>query len=307
MAVITYKDFWNHQARSEDSAITAVDGSHGEDIVQLTGRWSAEQVRSALDIGEEDTVLELGCGIGRIGRELAPYCCNWIGVDISENMIHHAGSRMHHLDNVCFHRLIRSDLAMLQDSSIDKAYSIAVFCHMDKEDLYLYMQELNRVIKPGGIIFVETWNLAHPIGWRRWTYEARVWARANQQQRKHVARNQFCTPQEFELYINHAGFQTLAVFDQSQSVQIMGGKQLNSSDLDSEKSRVETNRHKIGYSKLYAELFAQSVDVLFKTMPPAEMLEFIDSLGDVPEAGLFRPYLLSLWRNYQSSWGKPPE
>lgn len=306
MEITTYKDFWNRQASSAESAISAVDGSQSEEVVQHTGRWSAAQVQAALDIGPGDQVLELGCGIGRIGRELAPNCRHWTGVDISENMIHHAGERLAHLENVSFHRLERSNLEMLEDNSIDKAYSIAVFCHMDKEDLYLYMQELNRVVRPGGIIFVETWNLAHPVGWRRWAYEPLVWSRANQGQRKDVARNQFCTAEEFELYVSYAGFEPLANFNKSQSVQIVAGKDLTSEQRADWLAHIEKNRDEIGYSPLYAELFAQSVDVLFGKMPPAEMLAYIDDLGDVSEARLFRPYLLSLWQKNAEIWGPVP-
>jgi len=306
MEITTYKDFWNRQASSAESAISAVDGSQSEEVVQHTGRWSAAQVQAALDIGPGDQVLELGCGIGRIGRELAPNCRHWTGVDISENMIHHAGERLAHLENVSFHRLERSNLEMLGDNSIDKAYSIAVFCHMDKEDLYLYMQELNRVVRPGGIIFVETWNLAHPVGWRRWAYEPLVWSRANQGQRKDVARNQFCTAEEFELYVSYAGFEPLANFNKSQSVQIVAGKDLTSEQRADWLAHIEKNRDEIGYSPLYAELFAQSVDVLFGKMPPAEMLAYIDDLGDVSEARLFRPYLLSLWQKNAEIWGPVP-
>lgn len=306
MEITTYKDFWNRQASSAESAISAVDGSQSEEVVQHTGRWSAAQVQAALDIGPGDQVLELGCGIGRIGRELAPNCRHWTGVDISENMIHHAGERLAHLENVSFHRLERSNLEMLEDNSIDKAYSIAVFCHMDKEDLYLYMQELNRVVRPGGIIFVETWNLAHPVGWRRWAYEPLVWSSANQGQRKDVARNQFCTAEEFELYVSYAGFEPLANFNKSQSVQIVAGKDLTSEQRADWLAHIEKNRDEIGYSPLYAELFAQSVDVLFGKMPPAEMLAYIDDLGDVSEARLFRPYLLSLWQKNAEIWGPVP-
>jgi len=306
MEITTYKDFWNRQASSAESAISAVDGSQSEEVVQHTGRWSAAQVQAALDIGPGDQVLELGCGIGRIGRELAPNCRHWTGVDISENMIHHAGERLAHLENVSFHRLERSNLEMLGDNSIDKAYSIAVFCHMDKEDLYLYMQELNRVVRPGGIIFVETWNLAHPVGWRRWAYEPLVWSSANQGQRKDVARNQFCTAEEFELYVSYAGFEPLANFNKSQSVQIVAGKDLTSEQRADWLAHIEKNRDEIGYSPLYAELFAQSVDVLFGKMPPAEMLAYIDDLGDVSEARLFRPYLLSLWQKNAEIWGPVP-
>lgn len=306
MEITTYKDFWNRQASSAESAISAVDGSQSEEVVQHTGRWSAAQVQAALDINPGDEVLELGCGIGRIGRELAPNCRHWTGVDISENMLHHAAERLSHLQNVSFHRLERSKLEMLQDNSIDKAYSIAVFCHMDKEDLYLYMQELNRVVRPGGAIFVETWNLAHPVGWRRWAYEPLVWSGAEQGQRKDVARNQFCTAEEFELYVSYAGFEALANFNESQSVQIVAGKDLAADQRAAWLAHIEKNRDEIGYSPLYAELFAQSVDVLFGKMPPADMLAYIDGLGDVSEARLFRPYLLSLWQKNAEIWGPVP-
>ena len=306
MTVATYKDFWNRQASSAESAISAVDGSQSEEVVQHTGRWSAAQVRAALAIGSDDDVLELGCGIGRIGRELAPHCKSWTGVDISENMIDFASQRLAGQSNISFHKLHRTSLDMLEDNSIDKAYSIAVFCHMDKEDLYLYMQELNRVVRPGGIIFVETWNLAHPVGWRRWAYEPLVWSRANHSERKDVARNQFCTAEEFELYVTHAGFDVLANFNQSQSVQIIAGKQLDDAQTAAELARIERDREDIAYSPLYAELFAQSVDVLFGQLPATEMLAYIDQLGDVSEAHLFRPYLLSLWQFNAEIWGEPP-
>lgn len=307
MEIVTYKDFWNRQAASAESAISAVDGSQSEEVVQHTGRWSAAQVQAALDIDPSDEVLELGCGIGRIGRELAPGCRHWVGVDISENMIHHARERLEHLENVSFHRLERSSLEMLEDNSIDKAYSIAVFCHMDKEDLYLYMQELNRVVRPGGAIFVETWNLAHAIGWRRWAYEPLVWSRADQGQRKDVARNQFCTAEEFELYVNYAGFEPLANFNESQSVQVVAGKGLAPDQRAGWLAHIEKNRNEIAYSPLYAELFAQSVDVLFGKTPAADMLAYIDGLGDTSEAHLFRPYLLSLWQKNAGIWGDVPE
>jgi SAM-dependent methyltransferase len=245
--------------------------------------------------------------VGRIGRELAPGCRHWTGVDISENMIEHARDRLSACGNVSFHRLNRNNLEMLEDNSIDKAYSIAVFCHMDKEDLYLYMQELKRIVRPGGTIFVETWNLSHPVGWRRWAYEPLVWSRADHGQRKDVARNQFCTPEEFELYATHAGFETLANFNASQSVQIIAGKEVPTEQTAAELARIESNRDAIAYSALYAELFAQSVDVLFGEMPAGDMLDYIDELGDASEAQLFRPYLLSLWKKNAETWGAPPD
>ena len=52
--------------------------------------------------------------------------------------------------NVGFTELKRSRLDGLADASFDKAYCVAVFIHMDKEDFFLYLEEIARVLKPGG-------------------------------------------------------------------------------------------------------------------------------------------------------------
>ncbi len=302
----SYKDFWNGKAKNPEAAMAAVDGSTNEDTLRHTGRWSAKQVRAALDIGIQDRVLELGCGVGRIGRELAEHCKQWVGVDISENMIEHARSRLNGHGNTEFHQLSSSSLDMVGDGTIDKAYSIAVFCHMDKEDLYLYLKDLYRVLSPGGMIFVETWNLAHPVGWRRWEYEPLVWSNADQGQRKDVARNQFCTPDEFEIYVSRAGFRVLANYNESQSVQIIAARDPDEATVTRELARLETVRDQVAYTELYAEFYGQFVDVIFGTLTPAEMLASVDARGTTAEAALYRPYLLSLWRKNEELWGEVP-
>ena len=44
----SYKQFWNHQAATPESALAAVDGSVSEEVVQITGRWTARQVATAI-------------------------------------------------------------------------------------------------------------------------------------------------------------------------------------------------------------------------------------------------------------------
>ncbi|HKJ17435.1 MAG TPA: class I SAM-dependent methyltransferase [Xanthomonadales bacterium] len=303
----SYKEHWNMRARTTEDAIAAVDGSTSEEVLRHTGSWTAEQVRVALDVQPTDRVLELGCGVGRIGRELSPHCGAWVGTDISENMIENARTRLAERDNASFHQLTRTSLEMLENDSIDKAYSIAVFCHMDKEDLYLYLQELNRIIRPGGLIFVETWNLAHPVGWRRWEYEPLNWAHSDHSQRKDVARNQFCTPEEFALYVSHAGFKVLANYHDSQSVQIVAGNQMSASEIQSHRDRLDREKEAVAYSTLYADLFGQFVDVIFGRLKAEKMLAYIDERSETSEAHLYRPYLLSLWRKNAELWGPAPD
>src|SRR5690606_33993014 len=135
--------------------------SANEEVARLTGAYTARQVACDLDLGCSDRVLELECGVGRIGRELAPCDVNWQGTDISANMLAVARERLAGFPNVDLAELRRSRLDGIADASLTKAYCVAVFIHMDKEDFFLYLEELARVLEPGGLLFFDTWNLAH--------------------------------------------------------------------------------------------------------------------------------------------------
>jgi ubiquinone/menaquinone biosynthesis C-methylase UbiE len=160
--------------------MAAVDGSPDEDTLQVTGRWTAAQVAHALVLQKSDKVLELGCGVARVGREIAPLCASWHGADISENMLKVAQARTAHLSNTEFHVLSCTRLSMFPENSFDKSCSVAVLIHLDKEDLFLYLRELLRVLRPGGLLYFDTWNLAHETGWKRWLFEVEEWARSDQ-------------------------------------------------------------------------------------------------------------------------------
>ena len=167
----SYDDFWEKAATTPQSALAAVDGSADEAILQTTGRWTARQVAHALLLQPQDEVLELGCGVARIGRELAPHCKRWQGVDISDNMLSVAKSRTADQSNMAFQHLTCTSLSMFDDASFSKAYSVAVLIHLDKEDVFLYLQEIARVLQPGGLFYFDVWNLAHDVGWKRWMSE----------------------------------------------------------------------------------------------------------------------------------------
>ncbi|MEE9345886.1 MAG: class I SAM-dependent methyltransferase [Methylococcales bacterium] len=304
MELNSYKSSWDQRVTSLQSGAIAVDGSATEETLVSNGQWTAAQVKAALDITQADIVLELGCGIGRIGKELAADCKQWIGADISENMINGAQQRLQSLENVSFHTLPSNNLSVLEDASIDKAYSIAVFCHLDKEDLFNYLRELRRVVKPGGTIFVETWNLSHPIGWKRWQYEADNWVNMDHSQRKDVARNQFCTPEEFCLYVEKAGFEVIREYSDSVWIQVIASNQLNAASQTELGNRLDNHQSEFVYSNIFSTLFEKTMQVSFNEITAQQMMDYIDQLGDAPEAELYRRYLVGLWKDNEAIWGK---
>ncbi len=302
----SYSHFWDHQAATPESALAAVDGSASEEIVQQTGAWTAAQMRAALQLDGSQRVLELGCGVGRIGRELLSHCQHWTGVDISASMIRVATERLSHSDRVDSHQLTRTDLAMIESDSLDAVYSVAVLCHMDKEDLYLYLQEIRRILKPQGRTYLETWNLAHPIGWKRWDFEVRAWQKSDQSQRKNVSRNQFCTPDEFLLYARHAGLDVIASWTDSPWIQVVLGKDLDQAQCQSHLEALEADQEIIAYSTRFGELFGELIDVLYGVTQPTQMWESLANSAPCREVTLYRDYLHTLWEKGPEHWGQPP-
>src|SRR5690606_18702882 len=248
-----YKNFWNEKAATPDSAFIAVDGSTNEETARLTGHYSARQVTAALDLKPTDRVLELGCGVGRIGREIAPHVAHWEGTDISANMIEVARERLHEHSNVGFTELTRSSLQPLADASFDKAYCVAVFIHMDKEDFFLYLEEMARVVKPGGLIYFDVWNMASAVGWRRYALEIDQHRAADHSRRKDVARNQFSSPEEVRIFLDRAGFDLTLLLAESPWVQAVGVRRGGHADIEALRRQAAAQAEQIAYSPLWAE------------------------------------------------------
>ncbi len=301
-----YSSFWNKQAATEEGAFAGVDGSASEDIVRMTGEWTANQVRQALQLDGSQSVVELGCGVGRIGRELMHDCAKWTGTDISGAMLKVAKERLQDFSHTEFVELERTSLDMLQDASLDRAYSVAVLCHMDKEDLYLYLQELHRILKDGGMAYIETWNLSHPMGWKRWEFEVANWARSDHSKRKDVARNQFCAPDELRLYLEHAGFDVISLYDDSAWNQATVAKGLSPEELASQQERMARLRPELEHSQLWSTLFGELLDVIYGVVPPQTMLEALEQREPSIEVDVYRKYLLALWRQGEAHWGPAP-
>ena len=303
----SYHAFWEQAAHTPESALLAVDGSVDESILQATGRWTAAQVAQALLLQPDDQALELGCGVGRIGRELAPQCRSWHGVDIAANMLTVAKQRTSHLSNVAFQHLDRTSLSMFADASFDKAYAVAVLIHLDKEDVFLYLREVARVLRPGGLVYVDTWNLAHAVGWQRWMLEVEQWAGTDQVGRKDVARNQFCVPQEIQLYVQRAGLTEALCLADSPWIQMIAVKPGMDVDVEQLRQQLRARQAHFCFSPLWSQFFGSLLDVLSQQRPPAAFWHELQAHAAAPEVGPYRQYFLGLWKTRQDEWGAPPQ
>lgn len=96
-----------------------------------------------------DVALEIGCGGGRITRVVAPLVASLLATDVSREMLRLCRERVGN-PSVCFLRTDGFTLAAVADASADVVYSHDVFVHFSSFQVYSYLCEIRRVLKPGG-------------------------------------------------------------------------------------------------------------------------------------------------------------
>jgi len=203
-----YRDWWDRAAGSWGTAKDAtyvVDNEANYRSRGLNGDANSPGALQLVEfgrLGPQSSVLEIGCGAARIGREMAPMVGAWHGADISPKMLEHARQRTAGLTNVFLHELTGAGLEMFEEASFDFVYANTVFMHLDKEDLYQYLLESHRVLKAGGRAYFDTWNLLHPDTYRLWL-ESQAGNRGTGKTRGRI---QFSTAPELMRYLEEVGF-----------------------------------------------------------------------------------------------------
>jgi SAM-dependent methyltransferase len=213
-----YKRVWNSLAATYPSAVAHVQGVANEIELQATGEQTAANLRETIGINTTDVVVEIGCGIGRVGKIIAPLCQEWIGCDVSANMLAHAQARLNGLPNVRFVEISGVDLQPLPDNSADLVYCTVVFMHLDEWDRFNYVLEAKRILRPGGRIFVDNLSLCQDMGWS--VFESLRTGFAPDERPAHISKSS--TPAEIEVYLQRAEFRPVTVREKDGWVQGWG-------------------------------------------------------------------------------------
>jgi cyclopropane fatty-acyl-phospholipid synthase-like methyltransferase len=204
----TYKEFWEKVAETKEGAYLGVAGTLfdqplDDEDMDIDGEAVARVIGDTLAVGPDHKVLEIGVGVGRIAQHIAPRCGEFHGVDISQNMVDVASRRLEGCDNVHLRAVDRTGLEPYADGTFDRVYCQIVMIHIDREDVYQYMTEAFRVLKPGGRAWFQTNNLLAPSGFACFqgvVEEVKAQGQANR------GRVHFLTSPELRRYVEGAGF-----------------------------------------------------------------------------------------------------
>lgn len=216
-----YKGVWTALSESLARAKMHVSGTEDEAVLEASGAGTTEFLLKHVGINPEDVVLEIGCGVGRVGKHLAAHCRRWIGTDVSPNMLRFAGERLRDFADVELVEISGSDLRPVADEAIDVVYSTVVFMHLESWDRYAYVKEAFRVLRPGGKLYVDNANLCSDAGWAIFETHAQF---APAQRPDHIT---VCsTPEELREYLRRAGFENIQTQPGDELVSVWGRKPL---------------------------------------------------------------------------------
>lgn len=103
--------------------------------------------------------LEIGCGIGRIARWMSEDFGQYVGVDVSPEMVRKAAA--YSFPRTSFQAVSGGGLGGIPSESVDFVLSFAVFQHVpDKAAILNYFSETARVLRPGGVFRLQMKGLA---------------------------------------------------------------------------------------------------------------------------------------------------
>ena len=140
---------FSEQTRYLDAALHA-DARHERVSPPLLGsRIRNDMLRAFLAPGPGDRVIDLGCGSGRALLWNRDWGAAAVGVDLAPYFSTEAREEAD---------LLLADLRKLpfEDGTFTRAYSLDVLEHLSPEALQGMLREANRVLAPGGTLFVYT-------------------------------------------------------------------------------------------------------------------------------------------------------
>lgn len=106
-------------------------------------------------VKENDSVLDIGCGNGRLYQLFANLSISFTGIDISENLIAIAKERYPQ----CHFEVVDMVDLPFENEKFDVIFSLVAFHHLPTKETQLEgLEEMKRVLKPQGKIILLNWN-----------------------------------------------------------------------------------------------------------------------------------------------------
>jgi len=147
------------------------------------------------------SMIDFGCGSGRLawalGRE--PIRIDYYGIDIEQRLLDYAKTKSPAHFRFALNLALHIPAA---DASVDLVCAFSVFTHLQHTETYLYLNDIRRVLRPGGRLVFSFLEFAQPQHWD--VFEGTVEA-----ERRGAVRhlNQFMERNAIDLWCEKLGYE----------------------------------------------------------------------------------------------------
>jgi SAM-dependent methyltransferase len=118
-----------------------------------SGRAAYDAIAAHVPLATTGSVLDFGCGCGRVTRYWEPFAGSVCGSDLDRPAVEWCRR------NLSFARFEVNGLEpplAFEDGSFDLVYALSVFTHLTEPLQLAWRDELRRVLRPGGLLLVTT-------------------------------------------------------------------------------------------------------------------------------------------------------
>lgn len=156
-------------------------------------------------------LLDFGCGSGRTACALpAGEVARYTGIDVVPKLLDYAdGKTPDHFDFIC-----NTELTLpVADAAFDMIYAFSVFTHLLQAEIFAYLQDMKRALKPGGTIvfsFLEFANAAH------WSVFESTLEATKASKTPHL--NMFVERNQIAVWADRAGLEVIGFLDGGEAV-----------------------------------------------------------------------------------------
>lgn len=115
------------------------------------------------ELKQTDSVLDIGCGVGRLAQFVAPHVSNITCIDVSEGMVEASKNLLKNFNNVHVEKVDGSGTLKFEDKKFDMIFSHGTLGFVSEESLTKYAKESFRTLKDDGIFIFQIPNYNVPF------------------------------------------------------------------------------------------------------------------------------------------------
>jgi len=145
-----YEDLYEKHGRELPPTVSVGDGDFDLIGAIELGILTMEGLRP------EQTIVDFGCGTGRLAVHLIPFLDGgaYVGIDIAQSMLQKAqalvsGRIPKPRCRVTWQKQTDHRF-QIEEASVDTVCAFSVFTHMEHEDAYRYLKAAQAIVRPGG-------------------------------------------------------------------------------------------------------------------------------------------------------------